>query len=1008
MTGTTNSRWVREQAGLLPMKPRSVFISFPWDDIQDGAPTYVNTIRSALNSRSVQATVLDKSIPYIGGAEVEAIRSCAVAIICLGNRRLSPSNRQYDEVARLVDAVDGCFWRAGSDEALAARAAPALLCLNVYGDDELASDKRWISNPAEVLTRRFDMPNRSIVEALTNKHPRVHLKPLKKDGKDEDFLRVIREFVDDALSFSEDGGDAAAVEGGARARPAPSENFPVEAYLNAVEPVWRAGRAYRVSNDSDHLSLRPEHVIELCAREIGADDSDGPSRPALDALRDREGSVWLEGDPGSGKSTLLARAAVQEAELYREWTSVGMEGDRAPRLPLLFNLGRLMAAHRRIAPLPAVSIDGGGPDLGRIAAAMAEGICDHVACTPAAVASLLTDRNITVYLDGLDELSSDDQSLFEPMLAALATRTRVVLSARTERRRVLPRAAVLKVCTLNPDDILKFFGGLDKKERDRREGVHDLLMHTKDETQLRTPFFVSLLLKLDLREWKDLARRPERIYSDALKIVFKESLAGGRAPPSSFLDPDVARRVLARAALAYVERSTLTVAELLQSVQEELKLGVPEWRSERRAWRDFLINDTQLLLLHGDRSGGDSEQDAVSFIHRNFAEYLAALHVARTWVSAPEERCELLSRLLGGRVIGRAPTPSIALVALALGDVDDGDGSHEAACTTLFEAVHERLMEVSCTDPARSGSALEVACDMLRGVETTIYVSGLPWESLARLVGDVYERFGPIWSVKQRDKLLTGIARLPVGDLWARILGLSPLRGTEVVRDLVSIKREGTAPLSVARCPVLIRDYQIFANDPRRYDSKYWPLRSKAEAADARIHLMDPLKKSARYLVADTGVDDRKLVLGDIGERNKSGKEDWRQQVLHPCWPVSRVTWIEAVAFALWASEKDGRAYRLPTEAEVVSLMALAGQPEPSADSKTTVGAAPADKLGLYDLDRNVAIWTIPEPREGSRWWESLGPKHCIGGYFANPAARRTLAMSTGRVTGAGIRLVVA
>ena len=92
----------------------------------------------------------------------------------------------------------------------------------------------------------------------------------------------------------------------------------------------------------------------------------------------------------------------------------------------------------------------------------------------------------------------------------------------------------------------------------------------------------------------------------------------------------------------------------------------------------------------------------------------------------------------------------------------------------------------------------------------------------------------------------------------------------------------------------------------------------------------------------------------------------------HAGYPVISVTRAAAEAFAKWLSQKTGRVYRLPTEAEWTHLATLAAGPEglsaerrdlvawhrDNASARThPVAAKSADRLGLFDLFGNATEW---------------------------------------------------
>lgn len=88
----------------------------------------------------------------------------------------------------------------------------------------------------------------------------------------------------------------------------------------------------------------------------------------------------------------------------------------------------------------------------------------------------------------------------------------------------------------------------------------------------------------------------------------------------------------------------------------------------------------------------------------------------------------------------------------------------------------------------------------------------------------------------------------------------------------------------------------------------------------------------------------------------------------HQGFPVISVAREAAEAFAVWLSERTGRKYRVPTEAEWVRAAELASagnrvdagwNASTSGGTSHAVATRGADDLGLFDLAGNAAEWVI-------------------------------------------------
>ena len=129
-----------------------------------------------------------------------------------------------------------------------------------------------------------------------------------------------------------------------------------------------------------------------------------------------------------------------------------------------------------------------------------------------------------------------------------------------------------------------------------------------------------------------------------------------------------------------------------------------------------------------------------------------------------------------------------------------------------------------------------------------------------------------------------------------------------------------------------------------------------------------------RFALARTAVTNRQYesFVNDCGQTAPASFCDDRFN--HPDQPVTSVSWFDATLYCAWFSERTGKAYRLPTEAEWerAARGGFEGRlytwgdepPQDQPDYFTAwrhgparVGQRPPNPFGLYDISENVHEW---------------------------------------------------
>jgi formylglycine-generating enzyme required for sulfatase activity len=192
-----------------------------------------------------------------------------------------------------------------------------------------------------------------------------------------------------------------------------------------------------------------------------------------------------------------------------------------------------------------------------------------------------------------------------------------------------------------------------------------------------------------------------------------------------------------------------------------------------------------------------------------------------------------------------------------------------------------------------------------------------------------------------------------------------------------------------------------------------------------------------------------------VDGRGVTWQDDYRGRRAADNLPVVHVSWDDATAYLAWLSERTGKQYRLPSEAEyeyavragsttrypwgdgdparVLGNFTGAGDRSPAHRTwrkafprytddhwgPAPVRSFPANPLGLYDLDGNVSEWTedcwhdtyIRAPRDSRAWVNPGCERHVVrgGSWGSDPdqvrSAFRLSALTTTRSGRVGFRV---
>ncbi len=789
--------------------------------------------------------------------------------------------------------------------------------------------------------------------------------------------RELRRLIDDF------GGRAATAPA-----PLPSAQPDPRGYLEALDTKYSwvklqgmgAKVADRLPLDRIYTRLRVSG-----GRERQGEGKDRKAEPGLDprsrageenlslaeVLRDHPSAV-LVGDPGSGKTTFLAFAAqklaraglgLEEGEVE---SSLGISGD--PPFPI----------HLRLSELAEFLVDHLENDCRADAPAHLMRYLDHSlrgglhGLPDGYLRRRLEAGGCFVLLDGLDEVPASIRgriaSLVDQTVAQLQSKNRFLLTCRTrayEGTACLATLQPLVLADFGPQEVESFVRGWcrallhvdpsapDSAAAREAEGYRVKLQEAIDSHPdvaplTRNPLMLTMLAVVHWNHHK-LPEQRAALYAVAVDYLMESR--SGQSNYTSLLR----REALQALALAmFDDPEGLQRSCGLESAAERVQeiLGV----ADRQAALDFLEDETLFSGLLVSQTAGE-----VEFWHLTFQEYLAALELASTgdWRELPEEtlfadQWNEVILLLGGCLRQKNGVRAAKkLIQKVL--VTGRDLPTKARAVGLAGRILRDLRPYG-GDPAAGTEYAALLRETLAIFERpTDLDSPLVPETLRIEVGEALGQAGD--------------PRLEEEKLWVDLPGGRFLMGAqssdpwsdgydgEAYDEEAPVRWVTLSPFRIGRYPVTVAQFRQFVED------------REGGYQDKEIRELEGWAWRENERVTTPGA--------------------WSEQLRHPNWPVTKVSWYEADAYCNWrgvqlpteaqwefaARGEEGRKYPWGKEDPTEGHVALDGRE----NTTTPVGIYPlgATPEGIADLAGNVWEWCADrweEAREGRDLTDPLGP----------------------------------
>lgn len=784
------------------------------------------------------------------------------------------------------------------------------------------------------------------------------------------------------------------------------------AYLDTHARMWWRGRVSQMAADSPDgpapdagespFSFQAQRFIELCAlvdedsksANFAADKNQNLIPVSRLILRDRENPLILQGEAGAGKTTTLAAAASAMAAKWDpqfellsnrfsngEWSQAANDSSSGDTtyLPVIMSCS-VIAAH----------FEPGRPSSDGLLDAVVEQLgvrTDDQESAREDLRERMEKQPYALLLDGLDEV--DDPAKGRALLESAIdlcdsfhprrNQVKLVVTSRPLDSRIIS-AEMATLERLSWRQITAFLTAyIDAEAGENRESIRsriaeeaDTVWRSGDATSdpLKTPLLLNAFCWLQIRQGGFRGNRA-RFCREVIDQLL--AIRAFQHPDGSSLELPLVRRLLQRLAF------DATGSEMGDGALSEAdaKAVIDEWvRSVDVA---KIERPNQLMRMLSQNTGlfypFQHPQGALyySFAKRElFREYLSGERLARgslirTTIRSLKSQPDQLEKW----------KPSIAFAAAIL--VSDTD-------VTGAMHIPEQLVEMaeSCDDAKHALNWISATLAAL-----TEFVSRLTTGSRSHFflvierVVNVYTRFKTAWSPSDRSEVVE------------RLFKLSRHTNVSVSDDLVLRTQDllvggksywvavpGLPGIEFDCTHVLVGQYSSFVNDKCR-EERYW-----LHAESGEQSTMISSRESSDSKESSTGYNDK--------------FHNWVRQMERPGSPVIYVTWFEAVAYCLWATEVfrakgsigSDEIVRLPTAAEwkTVASICSAGKrypwggrlsvstPEQAQVNTRYAGigkpSAPGvfDSYGLeglYDFGSNVRCWVLPDAIS----WSSKGPR---------------------------------